>query len=417
MREVFVIGVGLTHFGMHADKTVGDLAREAVQAALGDADVTAKDIGFTAFANTAQGALDGQFGIKGQHALRPIGIEGAPFINVENACTGSSAALNLAFTQVAGGFVDVALAVGAEKLYTEDRAKRMALFSQPLDLQGVQMFVDRYAPLVEDVKPPPEAVIDEAMRSVFMDTYAINSKLHMKRYGSTWRQLAAVSAKNHYHSTMNPLAQYQKDMSIEQVMRARVISWPLTIPMCAPISDGGSAVIICSREALPRFAARRAVKILGTALKAGTTRDIADVENAALRLTAKAAYAQAGLQPEDISVAEVHDASAFGEINQVEMVGLCEFGQGGVMAEEGATRLGGRIPVNVSGGLESRGHPIAATGLAQIAELVHQLRGEAGERTVEGARYALSACSGGFMGVEDVACCVTILGKGGLTNN
>jgi len=261
------------------------------------------------------------------------------------------------------------------------------------------------------VKPPPDAVIDEAMRSPFMDTYAINAKLHMKRYGSTWRQIAAVSAKNHYHSTMNPLAQYQKDMSVEKVLGARIISWPLTIPMCAPISDGGSAVVICSREALPRFAVKRAVKILGSAHKAGTTRDIADVENAALRLTAKAAYAQAGLQPKDISVAEVHDASAFGEINQIEMVGLCEFGQGGAMAEAGATRLGGRIPVNVSGGLESRGHPIAATGLAQIAELVHQLRGEAGARSVQGARYALSACSGGFMGVEDVACCVTILGK------
>jgi acetyl-CoA acyltransferase len=411
MREVFVVGVGLTHFGVHPEKTVGDLAREAVQAALGDAGATVKDIGFTAFANTVQGALDGQFGIKGQHALRPIGVEGSPFINVENACTGSSVALNLAFTQVAGGFADVALAVGAEKLYTDDRAKRLALFSQPLDLQGVQAFVDRYSPLVEDVKPPPDAVIDEAMRSPFMDTYAINAKLHMKRYGSTWRQIAAVSAKNHYHSTMNPLAQYQKDMSVEKVLGARIISWPLTIPMCAPISDGGSAVVICSREALPRFAVKRAVKILGSAHKAGTTRDIADVENAALRLTAKAAYAQAGLEPKDISVAEVHDASAFGEINQIEMVGLCEFGQGGAMAEAGATRLGGRIPVNVSGGLESRGHPIAATGLAQIAELVHQLRGEAGARSVQGARYALSACSGGFMGVEDVACCVTILGK------
>lgn len=411
MREVFVIGVGMTHFGVHPEKTVGELAREAVQAALGDADATAKDIGFTAFANTAQGALDGQFGIKGQHALRPIGIEGSPFINVENACSGSSAALNLAFTQVAGGFADVALAVGAEKLYCEDRAKRLALFSQPYDLQGVKAFVDRYSPLVEDVKPPPEAVIDDAMRSAFMDSYAINAKLHMKRYGSTWRQLAAVSSKNHYHSTMNPLAQYQKDMSIEQVLGARIISWPLTIPMCAPVSDGGSAVIICSRDALKRFAANRAVKVLGSVLKAGATRDITDVENAALRLTAQAAYAQAGIQPKDISVAEVHDASAFGEINQIEMVGLCEFGQGGALAEEGVTRLGGRIPVNVSGGLESRGHPIAATGLAQIAELVHQLRGEAGARSVEGARYALSSCSGGFMGVEDVACCVTILGR------
>jgi len=149
MREVFVIGVGMTHFGVHPEKTVGDMAREAVLAALADAGATVKDIGFTAFANTAQGALDNQFGIKGQHALRPIGVEGSPFINVENACTGSSAALNLAFTQVAGGFADVALAAGSEKLYTEDRAKRLSLFSQPLDLQGVQAFVDRYAPLVE----------------------------------------------------------------------------------------------------------------------------------------------------------------------------------------------------------------------------------------------------------------------------
>jgi acetyl-CoA acetyltransferase len=411
MREVFIVGVGMTPFGAHLHRSTAELAREAVSAALADAGAKAADLQAIVYANTAQGAIEGQHGCKGQHALRPIGVEGAPFFNVENACTGSSTALNLAFMQVAGGFADVAMAVGAEKLNTPDPDRRLAAFGQPDDVAAVTTFVERYRDLVEDVQPPSGVANGARARSIFMDAYSVNARLHMKTWGTSWEQIAEVSAKNHHHSTMNPLAQFQQEFSVAEVLNARVIAWPLTLPMCAPISDGAAAVIVCSGEALKRLGAGRAVRLLASQVRAGSDREIGDYERAALRQAARAAFAQAGLGPQDIGVAEVHDASAYAEIAQSELVGLCEVGRGGRLAESGATRLGGRIPINVSGGLESKGHPVAATGAGQIFELVQQLRGEAGERQVDGARCALAACGGGFIGVEEAVSCVTILGR------
>ena len=410
MREVFIVGVGMTPFGNHADKTVGDLAREAVTSALDDAGAKASDLEAVVFANTAQGSIEGQNGIKGQHALRPIGVEGAPFFNVENACTGSSTALNLAFMQVAGGFAEVALAVGSEKLNTPDREKRLATFGQPYDLAAITRFVETYSPMVADILPPEGVFNDERARSIFMDAYSVNARLHMKTWGTTWEQIAQVSSKNHHHSTMNPLAQFRKEFSVEEVLAARVIAWPLTLPMCAPVSDGGSAAVICTREALSRFKGRP-VKLLASVVRAGTDRDIKDYENAAIRKASKLAFSQAGIAPADISLAEMHDASAYAEISQLELTGIAEPGQGGPLTASGATKLGGRIPVNVSGGLESKGHPVAATGVGQVYELVQHLRGDAGERQVDGARYGLAACGGGFIGVEEAVSCVTILGQ------
>ncbi len=411
VREVFVLGVAMTPFGRHLEKSCADLGRQAAQEALADAGIGVGDLDIIFYANTVQGAIEGQYGMKGQHALLPLGVDGTPIVNVENACTGGSTAFNLAFAQVAGGSADIALAVGAEKLNTEDRARRQASFSQPGDLAQITEFLRRYSDLVADVKPPPEAVIDDSLRSPFMDAYALNAKLHMKRYGTTWRQIASVSAKNHQHSTMNPLSQYQKAMTADEVLGARIIAWPLTLPMCAPISDGAAAAVVCSREALKRLDGRRAVRVLACIMQGNRRRAIEDPASGALHSTARAAFSQAGLSPEDISVAEVHDATAYGEISHLEITGLCEPGQAGSMAESGATALGGRIPVNVSGGLESKGHPVAATGLAQIFELAQQLRGEAGRRNVANPRYALASCGGGFFNVEEGLSAVTLLGR------
>jgi acetyl-CoA acyltransferase len=411
VQEVFVLGVSMTPFGRHLEKSCADLGREAAQAALADAGIEVGDLDIAFYANTVQGAIEGQYGMKGQHALLPLGVDGCPIVNVENACTGGSTAFNLAVAQVGGGSAAIALAVGAEKLNTEDKARRQASFSQPGDLAQITAFLTRYAGLVEDVKPPPSAVIDDSLRSPFMDAYALNAKLHMKRYGTTWRQLASVSAKNHRHSALNPLAQYRKPMSIEEVLAARIIAWPLTLPMCAPISDGASAAVVCSRQGLERFGARRAVRVCASVIKGNRRRAVDDPASGALHAAAQAAYRQAGLGPRDISVAEVHDATAYGEIAHLELIGLCEPGEGGPLAESGATSLGGRIPVNVSGGLESKGHPVAATGLAQLFELTQQLRGEAGARSVAGARYGVASCGGGFFNVEEGLSAVTILGR------
>jgi acetyl-CoA acetyltransferase len=411
MREVFVVGVGMTRFGVQPDQSSAGLARSAVLAALADARAAPGDVGATFYANTVAGAIEGQYGMKGQHALRPIGIQGGPLVNVENACAGGATAFNLAVLQVGAGLTDVALAVGTEKMNTDDREQRARTFGQPEDIAAMKVFLERMAPSVADVQPPPEAVIDPKMFSLFMEGYAVQAKAHMKKYGTTVRQIAAVAAKNHHHSIHSPLAQFQKDFSIEQILAARIIAWPLTMPMCSPISDGAAAVLVCSQEALARFDGRRAVKVLASVLKGGTDRDFDDREKGCGRRAATAAYEIAGVGPGDVDVAEVHDGSAYGEIAQLESCMLVPLGEGGRAAEAGETRLGGRIPVNTAGGLESRGHPVAATGCAQLHELVLQLRGEAGQRQVPGARIALASTSGGFMGVEDGIAAITLLGK------
>ena len=275
----------------------------------------------------------------------------------------------------------------------------------------MKVFLERVGPSVADIRPPPDALIDPKMFSLFMEGYAIQAKAHMKKYGTTVRQIAAVAAKNHHHSIHSPLAQFQKEFSIEEILAAKIIAWPLTLPMCSPISDGAAAVLVCSKEALARFDGRRAVKVLASVLKGGTDRDFDEREKGCGRRAATAAYEIAGIGPKDVNVAEVHDGSAYGEIAQLESCMLVPPGEGGPAAERGETRIGGRIPVNTAGGLESRGHPVAATGCAQLHELVLQLRGEAGKRQVEGARIALASTSGGFMNVEDGIAAITLLGK------
>lgn len=411
MKDVYILGVGMTPFGRHLQTSCAELARTAAQAALADAGVEAKDLDMAFHANTAQGVVEGQHGVKGQHALRPLGVERGPVFNVENACTGSSSALNLAWSQVAAGLADLVLVVGVEKLNTEDKARKFAVFNQPDDLAAAKAFVDRYWDTVADIQPPPSVEIDEKMRSVFMDIYSIQARLHMKRFGTTWEQMAIASSKNHGHSVHNPLSQFRQPMSVQEILSARVISWPLTLPMCSPISDGAAAAVIGSAKGLARLGGRPRVKLLASVATGGSSRDIADLDNAVLRRAAVQAYQRAGITPGDVSVAEVHDASAFSEIAQVEQLGFCEIGQGGRLVESGATTFGGRIPVNLSGGLQSKGHPVAATGLGQVHELTKQLRGEAEGRNVENARFAVAANGGGFMGVEEAVAVVTVLGR------
>jgi acetyl-CoA acetyltransferase len=200
-------------------------------------------------------------------------------------------------------------------------------------------------------------------------------------------------------------------MTVDEVMGARQVSWPLTTPMCAPISDGSSAVVLCSKEALSRFPDAAPIRVLASILRSGSDREPDAYDRHVTRLAAKDAYELAGVGPEEMSVAEVHDASSYGEVVQVEALGLVPLGESGPRAEAGETTVGGRIPVNTSGGLVSKGHPLAATGIGQLHELVAQLRGRASGRQVEGARFAIAENSGGFIGVEDAVSCVTILGQ------
>jgi acetyl-CoA acetyltransferase len=228
----------------------------------------------------------------------------------------------------------------------------------------------------------------------------------MKKYGTTKRHYAVVAAKNHNNSTLNPLAQYNFPMTVEQVMEDYEVSYPLTRSMCAPVGDGAAAAILCSEKFLKEHPNPRAVLVRASVLKSGSWKE----ETIAKRASA-AAYEMSGFGPEDISVAEVHDATAFGEVHQTEQMGFCPIGKGGEFAESGATALDGEIPINPSGGLISRGHPIGASGLAQIYELTLQLRGEAGKRQVNNPRIALAENGGGNIGAGEAAMCVHILEK------
>jgi acetyl-CoA acyltransferase len=415
MTEIFIAGIGMTALGKFPGRTVKDLTRHAVDAALTDAGAAIGDIESAWFANTRQGLMEGQNTIRGQCALRAMGFEGIPIANVENACASGSTALLQAFSFIRAGLAEVVLVAGAERMFFPDQREAMfKAFVGGADVHDLERTHARLAAMGDDMVPEELRGIDTGTRSFFMDIYAAMARFHMQRFATTQAQFAAAAAKNHWHSTMNPLSQYRTDMSVAQVLADRLVSWPLTRAMCAPISDGAAAAVVCAGTALERFDKSRAVRIDAIALKSGTRREPHEFERHIGRRAADAAYEMAGVGPAAIDVAEVHDASSYAEIQQIENLGFCTIGDGGPFTESGATRLGGTIPINTSGGLVSKGHPIGATGLIQLHEIATQLRGEAGARQVAGARIGLAENGGGFYGVEEAATVVTILSRNGV---
>ncbi|WP_123026545.1 thiolase family protein [Mycolicibacterium stellerae] len=402
-KEVHIAGVAMTQFGIFPDRSIVDMTTSVVNDALADAGLTASDVGWAFFGNTTQSLLEGQLMTGGQIALRPSGIAGIPIVNVENACATGTTAFTLAVNQVLSGTCDVALAVGVERMNIGDRAKTMSVFDGVADVNNPQRVFEE----IDDIG----GAIDDAelgARSPLMDVYAAFARLHMKTFGSTVEQLAAVASKNHGHSVHNERAHYRKPMSIEDIMNARKLAHPLTVPMCAPVTDGAAAAIVC----LPTGGKvpSRSVRVRANGIATGLDREWADYSQHVTKRAADRAYERAGVSPGEVDVAEVHDATAFGELLVSELVGLAPMGMGGPMALQGASSLGGRIPINPSGGLESKGHPLAATGLGQIFEIVTQLRGEAGGRQVPGARIGLVENGGGYQRGEEAVAVVTILG-------
>lgn len=411
MTQVYIAGVGMTPFGRHLDKSIHDLSSAATALALQDAGADPLVIEAVYFASATNGALQGQHSIPGPIAARRAGLSGVPVFSVENACASGSSAFNLAVTAIRAGEADVALALGAEKMNIADKARMFAVFDSGWDVGTVEANKATLLALGAGIEPPPGTTSDKPY-SVFMDVYAAFCRQHMRRYGTTQRQIAAVAAKNHAHSVHNPLAQFRDAMSIAQVLGAPPITYPLTLPMCSPISDGAAATVVCSEAGLRKLsAAGRAVKVLASVILTGVEHDPEEREQGIGYRAAQRAYERAGIGPDAIDVAEVHDATAMGELLNVEALGLVPFGLAGPAAERGDFTLGGRLPVNPSGGLESKGHPIAATGLGQIHELVTQLRGEAGARQVEGARIAAHENGGGLLGIEEAVVAVNLLAK------
>ena len=415
MKDIYIAGIAMTVFGRHIERPLADLAREALDGALKDANCTTDDLGVAFYAGMTNGPLQGQISIPGQVVFSKIGVEGIPVYNVENACASGSSAFNLAVQSLRAGTSDVALALGAEKMNIPDKMKVFSLFEGGWDVSRAD---ENYQMLIEMGRgvEVPEGSESDKPYSKFMAIYAAMCRYHMKTYGTTQRQIAAVSAKNHTHSVHNPFSQYRQPYTIDEVLGAPPITYPITLPMCAPVSDGAAAAILCTEEGLKRIGADRSrcIKVAASVIRSSTHRRLDQPELNICRLAANQAYEQAGLGPQDMHVAEVHDASAMGEIVQAENLGLVALGEGGPAAERGEFTIGGRIPINTSGGLESKGHPLGATGIGQLHELVTQLRGEAGKRQVEGARHAIQENGGGSQGIEEAAVAIHILSNSSL---
>lgn len=416
MRDVYIIAAGMTRFGKHMDLTEKDLVAEAFTRTMGDVpELKDSDIQSVFFSNMAWGFFNMQHSIKGQVALRPLGIEGIPITNVENACACASTALHCAWKDVACGMYECSLAIGMEKLYSQDKAKTFMVFNAGLDVANMGSHLKTLRGMMDGMELDIPVNEDDGgagqSRSAFMDAYAAGLRWHMAKYGTTQHQLAVIAAKNHFNSSMNPNAQFQTPMSVDEVLAAKSVIWPLTVPMCAPVGDGAAAAIVCSGDFLKKLKAARPVKILASVLGSGTNRphDRMDLD-IGVRLS-RQAYDIAGIGPEDLDMAEVHDATAYGEVHQCESLGFCPIGEGGPFAESGATALGGKLPINTSGGLMSRGHPVGASGLGMIHELVTQLRHEAGPRQVDGCRIALGENGGGNMAFEEAAMTIHILAR------
>jgi acetyl-CoA acetyltransferase len=388
MPDVFIAGAFVTPFGKYLDRNLRSIAAEGVAGVLADAGAQPDDIDAVFFGNVADGYLHGQVCIPGQVALQDTGLLGRPIVNVENACASGSTAFQLACAAIASGSADVALAVGAEKLSNPDKGKTFSIFNTGWDveLHG---------------GPDPTAT-----QSAFMGVYAGMATAYMERTGATVEDFARISVKSHDCGAMNPNAQYREPLTVDEVLQSRTISGPLTMLMCSPIGDGAAAIIVASAKGLERLDADP-VRVLATVLRSGT---LTDGDSAVTRAAAEA-YRIAGVGPADVDVVEVHDAASPGELIASEEVGIAEHGKGVELLRSGATTLGGRVPINPSGGLLSRGHPIGATGCAQLTELTDQLRGRCGERQVDGAAVALAENGGGWIGNGPAAAVVTLLGR------
>ena len=378
MRDVYIIGVGMTKFGKFLDKTATDLGQEACLDAIADAGIDSRKIETAYCGHVFQGH------VMGQRVLTRLGIAGIPVSNCENYCSSGATALREAAISIESGMYDVALAFGVEKMYGK----------------------------VNSVISPDIEDIEGDLGLMMAALYAMRGRRHMEQFGTTREQFALVSVKNHKMGCLNPRAQYQKELTVEEILNSRPVADPITLLECSPMGDGAAAVILCSGKAKRKLKNSNAIKLAASTLKSG----IIEVEPTEMTFeditwrAAQEAYEISGFGPEDINLAEVHDCFSPAEILRLEGLALIPRGEAGRWTEDGKTSLGGVIPTNISGGLLAKGHPLGATGIAQVCEIVWQLRGEAGARQVQNAKVGLTHCRGGtVIGTEGGACTIQIL--------
>ncbi|MBW2121042.1 MAG: thiolase family protein [Deltaproteobacteria bacterium] len=382
MGDVCVIGVGMTRFGKFPERTLTDLALEALLNAGRDAGVDLKRIQ-AAFVGHVRQA--GQGAMLGQRIMRDIGVTGIPVLNVENICSSGSSAVWCARGLISSGQFDLVAVVGVEQLSI----------------------------LGKGVIPPRREDLEGLQGMTLPAYFAMVARRHMYEYGTTLEQLAKVSVKNHKNGCLNPYAQYRREITLEEIENSAMVADPLTVLHCSPTGDGAAAAIICSEKVARKYTAtpvRIAASVLTSGTYNGNWRDL--TTNDQTKRAAGQAYETSGIGPEDLDLIELHDCFTIAEVTHYENLGLCRQGDGGALIDQGATELTGKIPVNPSGGLLAKGHPLGATGVAQIVEIVWQLRGEAGDRQVPGARTGLAHCLGGVIdGLDLGACTVHILKK------
>jgi len=400
MREVAVIGVGMHKFGKYIESSLSDLSRVAIWDAVHDAGIDPTKIEAAYVGNALGGIMTGQEAVRGQVIMLNSGFRNIPIVNVEGACASSAIALREAWIAAGAGLYDVAIAVGVEKLFCEDTSKMLLAMGQNSDVET-----------------------SGKLGFTFVSNYAMILRKCMTYFGWTQEQFARVTAKNKYNASLNPYAQFQNPMSVEQILNSRMVSFPLTLFMCSSMADGAAAAIICAKDKVKQFTSKPPVTIAAAVLRSNYLRDPVKDGPEAYKLiglrggyaeSVTMAYEQAGLGPEDVEVAEVHDAMSPAEMMRYVACSFCKPEDAPKLVEDGITSLTGRLPVNTSGGLAQRGHPIGATGLAQIAELTWQLRGEAGKRQIpgkdgKGPKVALAQDSGGMIEGEPAANQATIL--------
>lgn len=380
MRDVFVIGVGMTQFGKFLDRSLRDLGRVACWRAIKDAGIRPNQIQAGYCGNALGNHLQRENGI-GQSVLWQVGIRGIPIINIENACASGSSAFREAWMGVASGVYELAIAVGVEKTVT---------------VKGALLDIG-------------DADLEVKIGDVFPGLFAMRAQRHMYEYGTSLEQMAKVSVKNHHNGCLNPYSQYQKEFSVEEVLNSPMIADPLTLYSCCPNSDGAAAAIVATKEVAKKLSVKP-VKVLASVLGTGLYNNKKEMAIFDLDfILSKEAYEMAGVGPEDIDLAEVHDAFTIAELMHYEGLGFCRVGEGGRLIDEGKTEIGGKIPVSPSGGLLSKGHPVGASGVAQLVEIVWHLRGEAGARQVANARIGLAHIMGGGKEGDIGACSIHIL--------
>jgi len=385
LRRVIIAGVGMTQFGKQTGRGVRDMSLEAADLALRSAGMDTDSVERVYYGNAIAGTVTQQVMIRGQVAFRNHPLGALPLINVENACASGGSTFLLAIEAVASGSIDCALAVGAEQMSHPDRSRAFNALRGSTDIEDIG-----------EVEPGSMSA-----NSILMDYYAEVARSYLDTYGAEPADFARVAVKNRDHAALNPLAFLRTPQTVEEVLGGRMIVPPLTLAMCSPVTDGAAAIIVCSEEE----ARRRGIPLV--AVRA--CRNASGAKGRPVFDSAQGAFEAAGFGAADCDVIELHDAAAPAELLQYQEIGLCGEGQGFELLRSGATALGGAHPVNVSGGLLSRGHPLGATGCAQLHEIVTQLRGEAGARQVENARIAMAVNGGGWLDGAYALAIVTIL--------